>query len=74
MSVSIYRISASYSTGFKERHIGNFLIRGISAVAGLHYRETQEFIKKKISPGGSADLLAVTIMLYLLENPKSILF
>ena len=26
------------------------------------------FIEKKISPGGSADLLAVTIMLYILEN------
>lgn len=28
-----------------------------------------EFIRRNISPGGSADLLAVTLMLYFLENP-----
>lgn len=28
----------------------------------------EEFIKKNISPGGAADLLAVTLMLYFLEN------
>lgn len=30
----------------------------------------KDFIHKHISPGGSADLLAVTLMLYFLENPK----
>ncbi|WP_352418864.1 triphosphoribosyl-dephospho-CoA synthase CitG [Proteiniborus sp.] len=29
-----------------------------------------EFIHRNISPGGSADLLAVTLMLYFLENPS----
>ncbi len=29
----------------------------------------KEFIRRNISPGGSADLLAVTLMLYFLENP-----
>ena len=28
----------------------------------------KSFIKKNISPGGSADLLAVTMMLYMIEN------
>ncbi len=30
----------------------------------------KEFIRRNISPGGSADLLAVTLMLYFLENPS----
>ncbi|MFZ5969633.1 MAG: triphosphoribosyl-dephospho-CoA synthase CitG [Bacillota bacterium] len=30
----------------------------------------EDFIMKHISPGGSADLLAVTLILYFLENPK----
>ncbi len=30
----------------------------------------KKFIKKNISPGGSADLLAVTLLLYFLENKK----
>lgn len=33
------------------------------------FKMDEEFIEKNISPGGSADLLAVTLMLYLLENP-----
>lgn len=28
----------------------------------------EDFIEKNISPGGAADLLAVTLMLYLIEN------
>jgi triphosphoribosyl-dephospho-CoA synthase len=32
------------------------------------YEMDEEFIRKNISPGGSADLLAVTVMLDLLEN------
>lgn len=48
---------------------------GISTSQGRKYVEkmNQEFIEKNISPGGSADLLATTIMFYLLDkefNPK----
>lgn len=32
----------------------------------------EEFIRRNISPGGSADLLAITLMLYFMENPKKI--
>lgn len=32
----------------------------------------QNFIVRHISPGGSADLLAVTLMMHFLENPKKI--
>lgn len=31
-----------------------------------------ELIRRNISPGGSADLLAVTLMLYFLENPSNL--
>jgi triphosphoribosyl-dephospho-CoA synthase len=34
------------------------------------YKMDKDFIEKNISPGGSADLLAVTFMIALLENPK----
>ncbi len=48
------------------------LLGGIFTKEGKKYIEKmdKDFIQKNISPGGSADLLAVTIMLYLLENPK----
>jgi triphosphoribosyl-dephospho-CoA synthase len=32
----------------------------------------EAFIQKNISPGGSADLLAVTLMLYFIEKPKNL--
>ena len=35
------------------------------------YRLDQEFIARRISPGGSADLLAATYFLWLAENSKS---
>lgn len=45
---------------------------GIFTKEGRRYIEEmdEDFIEKNISPGGSADLLAVTIMLYLLESKK----
>ena len=32
------------------------------------YEMDEEFIKRNISPGGSADLLAITIMLYFMQS------
>lgn len=32
------------------------------------YKQDEEFIKRNISPGGSADLLAITMMLYFMKN------
>ncbi|SDJ97332.1 triphosphoribosyl-dephospho-CoA synthase CitG [Natronincola ferrireducens] len=43
---------------------GMFTERGKNKIIEID----KEFIKKNISPGGSADLLAVTIMFYLLET------
>ncbi|WP_242847956.1 triphosphoribosyl-dephospho-CoA synthase CitG [Inediibacterium massiliense] len=46
---------------------------GISTKEGRQriFHMDSEFISKHISPGGSADLLAVTMMLYFLENINS---
>ncbi|WP_339061387.1 triphosphoribosyl-dephospho-CoA synthase [Tepidibacillus marianensis] len=49
-----------------------FTTEGLEAIHQLD----KEFIKENISPGGSADLLSITIGIYLLENkqfPMSIL-
>ena len=45
---------------------------GMLTAAGIRmvYQMDQEFIKRNISPGGSADLLAVTVMLDLLSELK----
>lgn len=47
---------------------------GILSQEGRDYIENldREFIEKNISPGGAADLLAVTLMLYMLENGDKI--
>jgi len=43
---------------------------GILTNDGLRFIQemNQDFIEKNISPGGSADLLAITVMLYMIEN------
>jgi triphosphoribosyl-dephospho-CoA synthase len=45
---------------------GIFTIEGKKRIVKMD----EDFIMKHISPGGAADLLAVTLMLYFLENPK----
>jgi len=43
-----------------------FTTEGLEAIQRLD----QEFIKENISPGGSADLLSITMAIYLLENEQ----
>ncbi len=62
--------------GFKELEFAQASAREALKLGGILSREgrayieklDKEFIEKNISPGGAADLLAVTLMLYMLEN------
>lgn len=62
--------------GIEQLEYVKSVARGALALGGIFTEKgrekilelDKEFIQKNISPGGSADLLAVTLMLYFLEN------
>ena len=68
----IWRTDVKTAEAVKQRAVEILDCGSVFTECGknLIVRTEKDFVNRRISPGGSADLLSVTIALYLLENKK----